>query len=107
MFTLGIILFEMLSNFTTTHMRIEKIVKLKDKGLLEDAFQAKFPFESQLIKRLVERENDKRPSSAEINKLPEFENWVMDLSKLVSLDDSKSTADTSADGLRLVNPQHS
>lgn len=106
-FTLGIILFEMLSNFTTIHARIEKIVKLKDKGVLEDSFQSKFPCESKLILRLTERENDRRPSTSEITKLPEFEAWVMDLSQLLNLEETKSTMENSPESKRLVAPSRS
>lgn len=102
-YTLGIILFEMLNNFKTMHMRIDKIMKLKDKGFIEEPFKTKYPFETALIQRLTEKENDNRPKCWEIFKLKEFESWVKELSTNLNLDKSLTTADSKNDSIQFIH----
>ena len=37
-YTMGIILFELLSNFKTLHQKMDKIRNLKEKGLIDEVF---------------------------------------------------------------------
>lgn len=100
-YTLGIILFEMLSNFKTMHRRIDKIMMLKDKGQIEESFKNQYPCEAALILKLTERVNDDRPKCWEIFKLKEFEDWVKELSTKLNLDKSQTVIENKNDSLRV------
>lgn len=67
-YSLGIIYYELLSNFTTN---MERILTLNDlrKLNISDAFLTEFPYESKLILNLIDSEPAKRPTISQIKKL--------------------------------------
>lgn len=65
-YTLGIILFEMLTTFKTAHQKIEQIKNLKEKGLIDKSLWEKYPAECQLILKLTDRVNKHRPFAYDI-----------------------------------------
>ena len=64
-YSLGIILFELLSTFSTFMERQEKINKLKNEGIVDEKFSEK---ETLFIKILTNKDKSKRPTTEEILK---------------------------------------
>lgn len=75
MFSLGIILFELLNHFQTEHERIREISRLR-KGTLADEFRAQNPNESDIILRLCAMRPVERPSVSDIKKLDSYVRWA-------------------------------
>lgn len=90
-YTLGIILFELLSNFKTIHAKIDKIIKLKREAKIDESFLKKYPIESKLVLILTNTKNEDRPESSEIKKLPVFMEWAQDLQKMLNTKEEPST----------------
>ncbi|XKL63554.1 hypothetical protein PGB90_005918 [Kerria lacca] len=65
LFSLGILLFELIYPFHTNMERIEEINKLRN-GVLPSDLEEKFPNTAQLIKRLVSRNTNNRPTGSEL-----------------------------------------
>nr|XP_060609965.1 interferon-induced, double-stranded RNA-activated protein kinase [Anolis sagrei ordinatus] len=64
-FSLGLILLEMLSTFQTDHEKTKVIWEAKE-GKLPEAFMKKFPREARLIKILLSKEPSQRPTAKDI-----------------------------------------
>ncbi|XP_070590232.1 interferon-induced, double-stranded RNA-activated protein kinase [Erythrolamprus reginae] len=67
-FSLGLILYEMLSPFSTYCEKAQEWPKIRE-GKIPEAFFKKFPEETSLIKKLLSKEQSKRPSAAVILKI--------------------------------------
>lgn len=74
-YTMGLLLYEMLGKFKTIHMKVDRIRKLKQESKIDEAFEKRYPHEARLIRRLCEQENSRRPKCAEIKQLPEYREW--------------------------------
>lgn len=70
-FSLGMILFEMLNNFRTQHERIEKMKDLRNHGVIPSDMLAKCPEESSLVLKMTESNPAERISA--IQALSEIE----------------------------------
>eukprot|EP00010_Vexillifera_abyssalis_P003599 CAMPEP_0201562496 /NCGR_PEP_ID=MMETSP0173_2-20130828/79362_1 /ASSEMBLY_ACC=CAM_ASM_000268 /TAXON_ID=218659 /ORGANISM="Vexillifera sp., Strain DIVA3 564/2" /LENGTH=400 /DNA_ID=CAMNT_0047977069 /DNA_START=781 /DNA_END=1981 /DNA_ORIENTATION=- len=73
-FSLGIILFEMLSGFTTEHQRITAIVSLTEKRQLPRHFVKEWRDFSSLILKMTSVDPNDRPSTGELLQHPLFAN---------------------------------
>ena len=71
-YALGLIYFEMLSVFTTNHQRYQMFTQLKCQNQFQEGFSQKFPIESGLILKMIERITAKRLSSKRIIQSEEF-----------------------------------
>ena len=90
-YSLGIILFEILSNFTTFHEKITEFVELKKNNKVRESFRKKFPIQSDLIEKLVQLDPAKRPSAKEIKNLEEFLVWSENVQSNVEKTESESS----------------
>ena len=80
-YSLGIILFELLSNFKTYHEKIKSLKFLKENNKVTKEFNNEFPIVSKFIEVLINKEVGKRPNSFEIELLDEFVMWEDKISK--------------------------
>lgn len=64
-YSLGIILFELISCFTTRHERGEKIKALRERGYIDPQLQELFPDFSDLILKMINSNPEERPSAKE------------------------------------------
>uniref|UniRef100_A0A0F7Z9Y3 non-specific serine/threonine protein kinase n=1 Tax=Crotalus adamanteus TaxID=8729 RepID=A0A0F7Z9Y3_CROAD len=71
-FPLGLILYEMLSPFSTSHEKEKEWPNIKE-GKLPKTFIEKFTKETSLIKKLLSKEPSQRPSAADILELVKFQ----------------------------------
>ncbi|KAL7987490.1 hypothetical protein Chor_006409, partial [Crotalus horridus] len=71
-FPLGLILYEMLSPFSTNHEKEKEWPNIKE-GKLPKTFIEKFTKETSLIKKLLSKEPSQRPSAADILELVKFQ----------------------------------
>ena len=74
-YSLGLILFELVSKFATFHAKARSYSLLRDKRRVKKEIFEKMKPESQLILALTEEEPEKRPCAEDIFKLPEFKQW--------------------------------
>lgn len=74
-FSLGIVLFELLANFQTEHERLSAISQLR-KSSLPQEFELALPHEAQLIRQFCSLNPKDRPSADTIKSLPCFEAWA-------------------------------
>lgn len=72
---MGVILFELLGNFTTLHERITEIKNLKKTGKPSHEFVQKYEHSAKLVERLVCLEPRQRPDADKIRRLFEFKMW--------------------------------
>lgn len=78
-YTLGIILFEMLRSFTTFHQKVKEITRLKEHGEIDLEFEKRFGPETKIIRALTPLKIEARPKSSNIKKLPQFKEWIESL----------------------------
>lgn len=64
-FSLGIILFELISFFKTRHERGERIKALREEGKIDAKVSQQFPEFSKLVLTMTDKNPDKRPSAKE------------------------------------------
>lgn len=64
-YSLGIILFELISFFKTRHERGERIKALREEGKIESQVTQQFPEFSKLVLNMTDKNPDKRPSAKE------------------------------------------
>ena len=89
-YSLGIILLEMISKFQTFHEKIKKIPMFKDKGIIDESLVRGFPQETKLIKILTKHDMELRPSSSRVKDLPEFLEWAKEIHKIYKIFDQNS-----------------
>eukprot|EP01133_Synstelium_polycarpum_P019918 gene19918-23871_t len=68
-YSLGIILFELLYPFNTMFERSETIKHLKEGGKIPDLFMARNPYEAKLIKSMVSPDPEQRPTTETLIKV--------------------------------------
>ena len=83
-YSLGIILYELLAKFNTFHERVHEITKLKKKGHCSKFFSSKYDLQSRIIAKLINQDILKRPEANEILTLPEFKEWHYNISKSIN-----------------------
>lgn len=69
-YSLGMIMFEILANFHSDHERQKGLRDLHNKSYLSDAFRVKYPEESEMILSMVNQNRNARPSAADILGFP-------------------------------------
>ena len=70
----GIILYEMCSCFSTSMERYEYIMNLKNNNIISEKVSKNYPEESLLIKSMIKKDYNERPSAKEILKSDLFVN---------------------------------
>lgn len=78
-YSAGIILFEMLSNFKTDHERIMEIKELKNTCKCRESFKKQHGFPAAIIEQMVALNEKDRLSSSQIFKSPDYLNWAKQL----------------------------
>ena len=68
-YSLGLILFEMLAAFSTNHERYLSFKQIRDKGKLPENFKQKFEVETDLIMKIVHKNADNRHDTKEVIKI--------------------------------------
>ena len=89
-YSLGIILFEILSNFTTYHEKITEFVELRKNNKVKKSFRDNFPIQANLIEKLLQINPSQRPSAEEIKNLEEFLVWSENVQSNVEKSESLS-----------------
>ena len=74
-YSIGVILYEMLGQFTTYHQKYNHLNGLKVTGKVQPEFRRKFPVESDLIEDLTQKNTTNRPSSKKILTLASYMKW--------------------------------
>ncbi|KAI8907959.1 kinase-like domain-containing protein [Gorgonomyces haynaldii] len=69
MFSLGVIVFELFSEFKTDMERFEVVKELKSKGTIPPLLYKDYPQFAFLIRKLVSKNPDERPSARDISRL--------------------------------------
>ena len=75
-YSLGVILFELLSDFSTKHKKVQEVALLKRNKRTPEAFRQRFPFEWPLVDLLTAFEPAKRPPAARIKDTREYKQWA-------------------------------
>lgn len=75
-YSIGIVLYELLGEFQTKHKKVQEIVEMKKQKRTGEKFKAKYPVESRLIDRLISFDPHLRPKAAEIKNLEEYREWM-------------------------------
>jgi len=75
-YSLGIILFELVSRFRSTHKKQIKILALRQHGEIDECIRQEFPEETVLIQLMTKKEIDERPSTVQLIKSPEMLRYV-------------------------------
>lgn len=75
-YSLGIILFELISGFKSIHKKQAKIQALREHGAIDDSIKLKFPEETVLIEMMTKKEIDERPSTEQLIRCPEMLRYV-------------------------------
>lgn len=75
-YSIGIVLYELLSEFQTKHKKVLEIVEMKKQKRTGDKFRSKYPLESKLIDKLISFDPLSRPKADEIKNLNEFREWT-------------------------------
>ena len=68
-YSLGLILFEMLAAFSTNHERYLSFKQIKEKGKLPENFKQKFEVETDLIMKIVNKNAENRHDTKEVIKI--------------------------------------
>ena len=74
-YSLGVILFELLSCFKTVHEKIKTLQEIKKTGLVGDRFRNKYPYAAELVELLIKNDPLKRPTTNEIWYSEPFMKW--------------------------------
>lgn len=74
-FSLGLILFELCSNFNTMHQRSLKHNRIREDRVVDYEMEEDMSHEATLIKLMTNRNPKDRPSAKEILELPVFKRW--------------------------------
>lgn len=74
-YSLGIILIELMSGFKTAHEKISTLQNIKKSGKVDSKLRDHFPFASDLIELLIQEDPDFRPAAQEIWDLEQFIAW--------------------------------
>ena len=74
-FSLGVILFEMLSDFQTFSEKVEEILSLRKTGKVNEEFRLRFPSQSLLIEKMVSTDHSIRLFATQILEQEEFMIW--------------------------------
>lgn len=77
-YSLGIILFELLSSFKTVHEKIRTLQALRKSGKVAESFRTKYPHSSTIVELLIRNNPKLRPEAKEIWNLLEFNKWSRD-----------------------------
>lgn len=105
-YSLGIILFELLNFFQTEHERILEVSRVR-KGMVSEEFSSLHPEESELILLLCRKNPEERPAVASIKGLECYTKWERKVSSyLESLKRSEalvSQKSRSPDGFKKLN----
>jgi serine/threonine protein kinase len=75
-YSLGIILYELLSDFSTKHKKVQEINQLKRTKRTPEAFRQRFPFEWFLVELLTSTDPHTRPSATHIRNTKEYKHWA-------------------------------
>jgi serine/threonine protein kinase len=78
-YALGIILFELLSDFKTDHHKLASIRALKANGKTTHTFRQQFGFRADIVEKLVRLDKEERPDAADVKALPEFKLWEAEI----------------------------
>lgn len=74
-YSLGVILFELLSDFKTDGEKIVAIKTLKETGHTNAAFKLRYQFRAALVDKLIHGQKASRPDAEDIKSLEEFKQW--------------------------------
>lgn len=74
-YSLGVILFELLNSFKTLHEKVNVINKLRETSKVSDEFRKKYCEASNLIEILVIEDPNRRPAARDIWSLRIFNDW--------------------------------
>lgn len=74
-FALGLILCELCCKFSTNHERLSILNDLKYNNRLPENMTREYPIECQIMKILVNKDPESRPSAAEVLKHPLLDQW--------------------------------
>ncbi len=80
-FSLGVIFFELLSNFRTNFEKIKQFTELRKKLRVPLSFEEEFPLPSIMINKMINKDKNQRPQSNEIFEMVIFKNWEMKVNK--------------------------
>lgn len=73
---MGIMMFEMLSQFKTQMEKAKMIQNLRNFQELPIAFKQSYPQESEMILKMVSKEREKRPNTVNILQSDLFQMWM-------------------------------
>jgi len=82
-YSLGVILFELIGKFSTYHERVAEISRLKKDGRPTAAFMKDHSFKARLIELMINPDPTKRPEAVTIKTLPEFREWQSEITKMI------------------------
>lgn len=82
-YSLGVILFELLGKFATYHERIAEISRLKKDGKPTAAFMKEHAAKAKLIEIMVSHDPARRPEAVTIKTLSEFREWQSEITKMI------------------------
>lgn len=74
-YSVGVILYELLNRYRTSHEKIKQIELLKSTNKVTEMFAAKYPLQSAMIEALISPDPAKRPAAREIFGLKCFYSW--------------------------------
>lgn len=74
-YSLGVILFELLSHFKTDGEKIAGIRALKENGRTNADFKQKYTFRANIVEKLISGQKANRPDAEDIKLLDEFKQW--------------------------------
>ena len=82
-YALGIVLFELLSNFKTYHEKIEEINNLKQSGCPSPSFISLHSEKADLISLMINKDSFKRPEAKEITSTSCYRIWHSNITSLI------------------------
>jgi len=65
-YSLGLIFYEMLIEFSTNHERYEHFDKIRNTHTLSESFKKKFPAESEIILKMTSNSPEERPNAEQL-----------------------------------------
>jgi serine/threonine protein kinase len=83
-YSLGVILFEMFSKFTTMHERHVIFTQFKKKGKVHSDFRQKHAVVADLVELLCETQPKNRPYAKEVEKCEEFTKWKQEVGTMTN-----------------------